>query len=145
MKFNVFRRAKQAVKNFEGAEAFVVDERTELYSTVVTTSLSDKFYESTDERMNRIRALISKNDPAFVARLAVYARTKMNLRSVPLVLSVELAKTQSGNSVVSKAVKGVVKRADEITELLAYYQMANARTGAKSLTNFQNKFSWDCR
>ncbi len=139
MKFNVFRKAKQAITNYEGAEAFGLNERTELYSAVVTTSLSDKFYESTDKRMDRIRGLILKNDPAFVAKLAVYARTKMNLRSVPLVLAVELAKTQSGNSVVSKAVKGVVKRADEITELLAYYQLANERTGTKKLNKLSKQ------
>jgi 60 kDa SS-A/Ro ribonucleoprotein len=139
MKFNVFRKTKPAVQNYEGAEAFVLDERTELYSSVVTTSLSEKFYESADKRMDRIRSLIAKNDPSFVARLAVYARTKMNLRSVPLVLTVELAKTQSGNSIVGKAVKGVVKRADEITELLAYYQMANNRTGTKKLNKLSKQ------
>src|SRR5690348_12180307 len=124
MRFNIFRKAKQPVKNYEGAEAFELDERVELYSAVVTASLSNKFYESADKRIGRIRELIVKNDPAFVARLAIYARTKMNLRSVPLVLAVELGKTQSGNSIVSKAVKGVVRRPDEITELLAYYQAA---------------------
>lgn len=139
MKFNVLGRAKRVIKNYEGAEAFVMDERAELYSAVVTTSLSDKFYESENKRMNRIRSLILKNDPAFVARLAVYARTKMNLRSVSLVLAVELAKTQSGNGIVRKTVKGVVKRADEITELLAYYQVANVRTGTKKLNKLSKQ------
>lgn len=127
------------MKNHEGAEAFVLNERTELYSAVVTTSLSDKYYEAADERMDRIRDLIRKNDPAFVARLAIYARTHMNLRSVPLVLAVELAKSQSGNAVVRKAVQGVVKRADEITELLAYYQVANGRTGTKKLNKLSKQ------
>jgi 60 kDa SS-A/Ro ribonucleoprotein len=139
MKFNVFRKAKQAVTNYEGAEAFTLDERVELYSAVVTTSLNDKFYEAADKRMDRIRSLIMKNDPAFVAKLAIYTRNKMYLRSVPLMLAVELAKTQSGNSVVSKAVKGVVQRADEITELLAYYQLANERNGAKKLNKLSKQ------
>lgn len=138
MKFNLFRKP-QALKNFEGTEAFALDERTELYSTVVTTSLSDKFYESADNRMDRIRSLISKNNPDFVAKLAVYARTKMNLRSVPLVLTVELAKAQSGNSLVGKVVKRVVLRADEITELLAYYQLANNRNGTKKLNKLSKQ------
>lgn len=133
MRFNVLRKAKQTVTNYEGGQAFNLDAKTELYSAVVTSALSDKFYESADKRVERIRELISKNDAAFVAKLAIYARTKMNLRSVPLVLAVELAKTQSGNSLVSKAVKGVVRRADEITELLGYYQVANKRSGVKKL------------
>ena len=139
MKFNVFQRSKQKVQNYEGAEAFVLSERAELYSAVVTTGLSDKFYESTDKRLDRIRTLIMQNDAAFVAKLAVYARTKMNLRSVPLVLAVELAKNQSGNSVVSKTVKGVVKRADEITELLGYYQLSNNRTATKRLNKLSKQ------
>src|SRR5687768_4286673 len=138
MKFNVFRKA-QAVTNYEGAEAFTLDHRVELYSAVVTTSLNDKFYKTADKRMDRIRSLIAKNDPAFVAKLAIYTRSKMYLRSVPLMLAVELAKTQSGNSLVSKAVKGVVQRADEITELLAYYQLANARTGTKKLNKLSKQ------
>ncbi|HEY9044244.1 MAG TPA: TROVE domain-containing protein [Ohtaekwangia sp.] len=139
MRFNVFRKAKNKVKNHEGAEAFALNERTELYSAIVTTSLNDKFYESADKRLKRIRNLIAKNDPAFVARLAIYTRTKMNMRSVPLVLAVELAKTQSGKDIVSKTVKGVVQRADEITELLAYYQAANERKGSKKLNKLSKQ------
>jgi len=125
--------------NFEGAEAFALDEKMELYSAVVTTALSDKFYESTPQRIERVRSLIKQNDPEFVARLAIYARTKMHLRSVPLVVVVELAKTQSGNPLVKKAVRGVVLRADEITELLAYYQLANAREGVKKLNKLSKQ------
>lgn len=138
MKFNVFRKAKP-VTNFEGAKAFPLDKRTELYSAVVTTTLSNKFYESDDARLTRIRTLIEQNEPAFIARLAIYARTKMHMRSVPLVLAVELAKVQSGNGLVSKAVKGVVLRADEITELLAYYQLANERKAIKKLNKLSKQ------
>ena len=63
----------------------------------------------------------------------------MYLRSVPLVLAVELAKASSGNSIVSKTVNGIVKRADEITELLAYYQVANSRTGTKKLNKLSKQ------
>ena len=111
--------------NHEGAEAFVMSPELELYTTVVTASLSDKFYESNDERMNRIVSLIAKVDPMFVAQLAVYTRTQMYLRSVPLLLLVELAKVHNGDDLVSRAVAQTVLRADEITELLACYQSRN--------------------
>jgi hypothetical protein len=138
MKFNVFRKAK-VTANYEGAPTFPLDKRTELYSSVVTTSLNDKFYENSNERLQRIQSLIAQNNAAFVAQLAIYARTKMNMRSVPLVLAVELAKTKVGNGVVSKAVKGVVQRADEITELLAYYQLANDRKETKKLNKLSKQ------
>ncbi len=134
MRFNIFKRKEvAAITNYEGARAFALTPETELYAAVATAGLSDSFYEKTGDRIARIRGLMAKNDPEYVARLAVYARTGMYMRSVPLVLAVELAKQTTGNDLVRKTVNKVVQRADEITELLAYYQAANARTGTKKL------------
>ena len=55
-----------------------------------------------------------------MAKLAIYTREKMYLRSIPIVLVAELAKIHSGDSLIKNTVARVVKRADEITELLAY-------------------------
>ena len=125
MRFNTKKEEEGKVMNHEGAEAFIMSPELELYTAVVTASLSDKFYESNDERMNRIVSLIKKVDPMFVAQLAVYTRTQMYLRSVPLLLLVELAKVHNGDDLVSRAVAQTVLRADEITELLACYQSRN--------------------
>ena len=97
----------------------------ELYTAVVTCALSDNFYESKDERMNRIADLIRKVDPVFVAKLAVYTRTQMNLRSIPMFLIVELAKIHNGDSLVKHTIEKTVLRADEIMELLMCYQLRN--------------------
>lgn len=133
MKFNFLTSKKHQTTNHEGALAWKMVPAAELYAAVVTASLSDKFYESGNKRLERIRELIAQNDPAFVAKLAVYARTQMHLRSVPLVLVVELAKLHSGDDLVSRTVSRVVQRADDITELLAYYSLSNGRTGTKKL------------
>lgn len=133
MRFNIFKRKETEVTNYEGAKAFVLTPEIELYSAVVTAGLSDNFYEKTGTRIARIRELMEKNDPEYIARLAVYARSGMYLRSVPLVLAVELARKTSGNDLVRKTVSKVVQRADEITEMLAYYQAANDRSGTKKL------------
>ena len=90
--FNKFFKDESKVLNHEKAEAYKLSAEMELYSVVVTSSLSSKFYETTEEQIDRIAALIRKCDHQFVAQLAVYARTKMNLRSIPLFLIVELAK-----------------------------------------------------
>ncbi len=120
------------VTNHEGAKAYVMTPAEDLYSAVVTTGLSDITYEKGNDRLQRIQSLIQKNDPEFVAKLAVYARKEMHLRSIPLVLAAELAKETSGTDLVSRTVDGVVQRADEITELLAYYQLTNERTETKN-------------
>lgn len=139
MKFNIFKSKNKAVTNYEGAAAYTLTPELELYSAVATAVLSDTFYEKDGTRLARVQELMKKNDAEFVAKLAVYARNKMYMRSIPMVLAVELAKENSGNAVVSKAVSGVVQRADEITELLAYYQLANGRTGTKKLNKLSKQ------
>ena len=89
--------------------------------------------------MTKLQKLIAKSDPAFVAQLAVYTREQMYLRSVPLVLAVELAKIHQGDDLLSRLVARIVQRADEITELLAYYQLANARVDLKKLNKLSKQ------
>ncbi|VFA43639.1 TROVE domain-containing protein [Chryseobacterium indologenes] len=139
MKFNFLRKENKVVLNYEGAKAYTITPAEELYTAVVTTGLSDTAYEKGNDRLERIRSLIKKNDPEFVAKLAVYARKDMYLRSIPLVLTTELAKQVSGTDLVSRTVDGVVQRADEITELLAYYQLANKRTETKKLNKLSKQ------
>ncbi len=139
MKFNILKRNSNTVINHQGEKAYLMTTEMELYSAVATAGLSDHFYEKSDVRLARIKELMLKADPEFVARLAVYTRTEMYMRSIPMVLAVELAKLNSGNALVSQTVNGVVRRADEITELLAYYQLANERTGTKKLNRLSKQ------
>lgn len=133
MKFNSNTSNAPVAKNYEGAKSFTPDPAMQLYTVVVTWSLDDAFYEKNSDRLMRVRTLIAQNAPLFVARLAVYARQKMYLRSVPLVLIVELAKIHSGDDLIARLTEKVVSRADEITELLACYQLLNERKGLKKL------------
>lgn len=139
MKFNETTKKADKAVNYEGAKAYKLDPELELYSTVVTSSLSKKFYESADDRVARIRDLIKKNNPEFVAKLAIYTREKMYLRSIPLILVVELAKIHSRDNLVSKTAERVIQRADEITELLSYYQLANEREDTKKLNKLSKQ------
>jgi hypothetical protein len=80
--------------NKEGEEAYKLSPEVELYTAVCTANLQPKFYSSsTKEELARLRRLIKKVDPAFVAKLAVYAREEMHLRSIPLVLVTECCRT----------------------------------------------------
>ncbi|WP_421798613.1 TROVE domain-containing protein [Haliscomenobacter sp.] len=141
MLFNRKTKNQNLTTNHEGAKAWKMSPELELYSTVVTAALSDQFYEKTGKRIERIRELVAQVDPEFVAKLAVYARESMYLRNVPLVLVVELAKRYEGYglNLVSKTIARVVQRADEITELLAYYQLANERIGNKKLNRLSKQ------
>ncbi len=139
MRFNFSASKKNQTVNYEEATAWKIGPAAELYAAVMTSSLSNTFYEGADQRLERIRSLIAQNDPLFVAKLAVYARTQMHLRSVPLVLCVELAKLHKGDTLISRMVSGVIHRADEITELLAYYQLSNERSDTKKLNRLSKQ------
>ncbi|MCX6181242.1 MAG: TROVE domain-containing protein [Bacteroidetes bacterium] len=139
MKFNVLKRIEKVVANYQGAKSYVMSPEMELYSVVVTSGLNDSFYEKGEDRLIRLRELMVKCNPSFIAKLAVYTRNEMYMRSVPLVLAVELAKLKNDGAWVKLAVEGVVKRADEITELLAYYQLANARKETKKLNKLSKQ------
>jgi 60 kDa SS-A/Ro ribonucleoprotein len=140
MRFNLkFRQMAKQMLNYENAPAFELTPEMELYSAVVTSSLSNQFYESATDRIEKIRSLIKMNDPKFIAKLAIYARENMHLRSMPLVLAVELGKQHSGDGLVGDLINQIVQRADEITELLAYYAVANSRSDLKKLNKLSKQ------
>ena len=142
MRFNQANQTKNAVHqlvNHEGAVAYSLTPEVELYSAVVTTMLADVTYERADKHLDRIRELAYRVTPQFLAKLAVYARAQMYLRTAPLVLVGDLAMRHNGDDLVSRTVTRVVQRPDEITELLAYYQTANYRTAPKKLNKLSKQ------
>ncbi|RYE18081.1 MAG: TROVE domain-containing protein, partial [Sphingobacteriaceae bacterium] len=141
MKFNFLRKHTTAATtaNYEGEKAFALTPELELYMAVAMAALSDNFYEKSVDRLQRLRELIEKNNAEFVAKLAVYAREKMYLRSIPMVLAVELAKQHNGDDLIQSLTTRIVQRADEITELLSYYALANERTSVKQLNKLSKQ------
>lgn len=120
--------AKAETTNHEGAPAYTLGNELELYSLVCTSLLADKFYTGKEKDLDRLLKLVRSCRPEFVAKLGVYAREEMHLRSIPMVLAVELARATKGNgsgSLVRRMVSRVVQRCDEITEILSYYTVAN--------------------
>ncbi len=136
MSYNAKLRSDNMIHNHEGAKAWMFTPEFELYSTVVCTmSIDDKFYESASNRINRIADLVRLVPAEFVAQLAVYARTEMHLRSVPMLLLVELSQCHSGDSLVSRATAKTIQRVDDITELLACYQWRRRSSQLNSLSH----------
>lgn len=134
MKFNTPGKApisQTSVPNtvtFEGAPSFKFEPLMELYTAVATTLMGEpKFYETGDERAKRIRRLVSKavetGNHEFVAKLAVYCRETLNLRSVPIYLVVTLAKEIRDQKVSWDGLRNltnrVIQRADEVREMFA--------------------------
>lgn len=133
MTYNSILQSSNDSRNHELATCYGLSPESELYTAVLTMSLQDKFYETCNEQIERIARLVSLAKPDFVAKLAVYARNEMYLRSVPLLLVTELARIHKGDDLVSRTVDKVVQRPDEIMELLMCYEWRNPRPDKKKL------------
>ncbi len=142
-KFNFFKKEYRKVKNHEGDRAYRPGSRMELYNLAATSFVEDRFYESAGRQLARLKKILVQVDPAFACKLAVYARKSMHLRSIPIVLLMELVKLHRKKKIdkrfIGKAITSVISRADEITEILAYYQAANQRSGAKKLNRLSRQ------
>jgi len=121
--------------NHEGGVAFKSSTELELYNLTASFILADKFYEKENEQLTRLKSLVAKSDPMFVLKLAYYARTQLYLRTVPIILLVEVAKQTKD---FAKWVTAIIQRPDEIVELLAYYALSNERTDTKKLNKLSN-------
>lgn len=124
--------------NYEGAPAFKLGDKLELFTLVATSMMSNKYYASENEETNRLISLIKKNNPEYVAKLAVYARNDLYLRSVSTALVGELFKlrdqlTVEQRRLLRKATSGICQRVDDMTELAAY--MGNLKNLPRQLLN----------
>jgi hypothetical protein len=120
MKINT--RANIGPKNHEGIAAAPLTHEQELRRTVMACLLwEETFYENGEDAAERIRKLVTECKPAFVAELAVKARTDMKLRHVPLLLVREMARVPGHKALVAETLATVIQRPDELTEFLAIY------------------------
>jgi 60 kDa SS-A/Ro ribonucleoprotein len=58
---------------------------------------------------------------------------------MPFILAVELGMQHSGDGLIGDLTSRIVQRADEITEMLAYYSLANSRTEIKKLNKLSKQ------
>lgn len=115
--------------SYNGNPQYPKDTEMQLYEVVTMTMYGkDEFYETSDIRLTRLRALVdnvvSKNNFDFIANTIIHARSVMNIRTMPIILTVEFIKSlRTHNKQYSNARKlvcDVIQRADQITDLMAY-------------------------
>lgn len=100
-----------------------------LYELSVSTLLGkDTFYRSSDQLVKNMEAkvaqAVSMDALDYVANLAVHARVQMDVRSLPIMLVVQFAKSlrDQGKSYenMRALVRDVIQRADQINDMYAY-------------------------
>jgi len=118
MKLNVANTIP-AVQTHEWGRASRITPEQELRRTVMACLLwEDTFYESGENIAKRISNLVATTDSEAVSRIAIEARSQMNLRHVPLLLCRELARNKK---LKADTLAAVIQRPDELSEFLAIY------------------------
>ena len=119
-KFN--QTATIKTTNREGHVAYSMQPKSKLITQVLTSFFNEsKFYGDNSDEMKQLIPSVIKTDPQFVSNLAAFARREFNMRSVSHVLTCFLANIPEGKPYVRDAVRGVVLRGDDATEIMSFY------------------------
>lgn len=110
----------------EGAPAKRIIAEQALRRSVMACMLWEReFYVDGESIAERIYNLVRQVDPVVVSRIAVEARTSMNMRHAPLLMAASMAYHFRGNPIVSETIAQVVQRADELAELIMVHAKIN--------------------
>ena len=108
--------------NHDGHVAYAMKDKAKLVTQVLTSFFNEtKFYGDNTGDMTATIQRVIKTDPAFVSKLAVYARREFNMRSVAHALTAHLAHEVEGKPYVKETIRGICLRGDDATELMAFY------------------------
>jgi hypothetical protein len=122
--------------NLAGGRAFHQSPKGELVSILLTATLEDTFYRKGNATAERVRELVkAMDDKSFVAKAAVYARTKAGMRSVSHLVAAELARSVKGAAWTKRFYQLVVRRPDDVLEILA----CHLATAGKPIPNSLKK------
>ena len=123
MKTNV-KQKSPPIFTHEGAVAAHINPYQQLRRSVLACLLFEtEFYEDGQEIAKRIIDTAALCTPEQVAALAVAARRTFGLRHAPLLLLLDLIKR--GGKLAGDTIANTVKRADDLTELVALYWKFN--------------------
>ncbi|WP_436493418.1 TROVE domain-containing protein [Actinokineospora sp. HUAS TT18] len=121
----------------EGGAGYARDAKSELFLLAVSNMVGENtFYESADKRDTRYAELVAKaavEDPDWTVRFLGWLRTEANLRTAALVGAAEYVRARQGMPAHGNraVIAGVLQRADEPGELLAYWTSVHGRNVPK--------------
>ena len=126
-KFNEKSQSSTLVENKAGGLSHKQSPELELVSILLTSFVSDGFYEKSNDTLIRLKELIPKCNPKFVAQAAVYARTKYGMRSISHVAASELAIQVGGCDWAKSFYNAIIYRPDDMTEIFSYHKANNGK------------------
>ena len=106
----------------EGAQAARITPEQRLRRLSATCMLwEDNFYIDGKTTAELIKDLVAQVSPEFAAAVAYEARSKQNLRHLPLLVVREMARLPLHKRLVALLLPDVIQRADEISEFVSIY------------------------
>ena len=105
--------------NLAGGKAYKESENLQLASLLLTSFGDDKYYQSSAQTFARLKKLIADADKLFAAKAIVYARREFGMRTITHYAASILAKYIGGERWAKDFFRAVIRRPDDITEILA--------------------------
>ena len=127
-------------RNLAGGAAYTQSVELEIVSILLTSFVEDKFYSKGSSQANRLKELIKYN-PLFAAKAAIFARNEFGMRSISHVAASELAKHATGKRWAQAFYREVVRRPDDMTEILAYHLAKNGKLSNAMKKGFSEAFN----
>ena len=117
-------KKEKTTKTHYGVEVPELKAKSELFLAAISTFAGeDTFYESGQERIDRVVNLVHKvtaSDPDWMRRFIVWLRgPEANIRTLPLIMATEYV--AAGGPKGRQVIADVCQRADEPAEILAYW------------------------
>lgn len=105
--------------NLAGGKAYKESANMQLASLLLTSFGGDKYYQNSKQVFDALERLISESDKLFAAKAIVYARREFGMRTITHYAASILAKYAVGQHWARDFFRAVVRRPDDITEILA--------------------------
>jgi len=122
MRFNNKKVATNVTKNYMGSLAYNLPDKAKLLNLVGTCMINEvKYYGDIGEVEQEILDLCRKIGSEYILQLANYARNELYLRSVSIYLLAIASHVVSTKKYVRKYAPLIIRRADEINEVVAAY------------------------
>lgn len=120
-------------KNLAGGQAFTQTAEYQLAFLMLTSFVEPQFYRTKADTLLLLRNLISKVDPKFAAKAAIYARTECGMRSISHAAAAEIVKVVKGEKWTKHFIDRVIYRVDDAAEILAAYMHLHQKPIPNSL------------
>lgn len=140
-KFNTVAIPKNRTTNLAGAPAYTVNAEFELASIVLTSFCEAQYYRGANATIMRIQELVKQCKAKYVAKLAIYARKEIGMRSITHVLASILAPRLSSKKWAKEFYYQIVKRPDDMSEIIAYHKQTDNKLSAAMKKGFARKLS----